>query len=95
MSDTAHFRVEGDLTFDTVSALHRQSATWFGTGAERVVLDFANAGRTDSAGIAMMLEWIETASKHGQRLTLNNLPEQIGQFVEINGLGELFQKFTG
>lgn len=95
MSDTASFRVEGDLTFDTVSTLHRQSVSWFGTGAEQVVLDFANAGRTDSAGIALMLEWIETASTRGQRLTLDNLPKQIGQFVEINGLGELFQKFTG
>lgn len=93
MSDSVSYRVEGDLTFDTVSDLHRQSAAWFGTHTGQLMLDFSGVGRTDSAGIALMLEWIETASKQGQHLRLENLPTQTSQYIEINGLSQLFKKF--
>lgn len=88
------FKISENLTFDTAPGLLERSREWSAGGDGKVTIDLSSAGRTDSAGIALMLEWIETAREQGQDLYIINMPEQIREFIESNGLSELFQKYS-
>ena len=94
MSDPLTQKISGNLTFETAPGLLEQSRNWFANGATQVVVDLSAAGRTDSAGIALLLEWVETSRKQDLQLKFTNLPAQMREFIEANDLSKLFQQYT-
>ena len=83
---TVHTRaVGGELTFDTVPALYQDSLGWF-AGTGELVIDLAQVTRADSAGLALLLEWLRGADQAGCRLRLANIPHQVQTLIRINGL---------
>jgi phospholipid transport system transporter-binding protein len=74
--DTRSFGVHGAMTFDSVTDLWRQSAEMF---ADQTVLqiDLAQVTHTDSAGLALLVEWLREASRRGARVEFLNLPAQL------------------
>jgi len=87
-------KITSNLTFETTPGLLEQSKSWFTVDSAQVVVDMSAAGRTDSAGIALLLEWIETSRKHNLQLKFTNLPSQMREFIEANDLTRLFQQYT-
>ena len=77
--------VAGALTFETVPDLYRSSAGWF-EGAGELVLDLAQVGRTDSAGLALLIEWLRRAQAANRTLRFANIPAQVQTLIRINGL---------
>ena len=77
--------VSGALTFDTVPGLYSGSKDWFVAGSE-LVIDLAQVARADSAGLALMLEWVKRARTAGCRLRLINIPSQVQTLIRVNGL---------
>jgi len=94
MSDSTIQKITGNLTFDTTPGLLEQSKGWFANGSSQIVVDLSAAGRTDSAGIALLLQWIETTRKQNLQLKFTNLPSQMREFIEANDLTRLFQQYT-
>ncbi len=94
MTDARIFSIKGSLTFQTAPELLVQSEKWMTESSDSVTIDFSSAGRTDSAGIALMLEWIELAKKQNLELKFENIPDQINEFVETNGLDHLIRQYT-
>lgn len=80
-----HYPVSGVLTFDTVPDLFRQSAAWF-TGSGDLLIDLAGVTRADSAGLALMLEWLRRARTANRPLRFANIPTQVQTLIRINGL---------
>jgi len=77
--------IRGALTFETVPDLYRQSSSWFdGTGD--LVIDLAQVERTDSAGLALLIEWLRRARVANQALRFANIPTQVQTLIRINGL---------
>ena len=74
--DTRVYGVHGAMTFDSVTDLWRQSAEMF---ADQTVLqiDLAQVTHTDSAGLALLVEWLREASRRGARVEYLNLPAQL------------------
>ncbi len=67
-------RVAGDLTIPTAAHLHDQlRAAIRRRGARTVVVDFAGAGRFDSAGIAVITLATRRLARTGRTLELTNL----------------------
>ena len=64
------------MTFDSVTELWRQSDAMF---SENTVLqiDLGGVTRTDSAGLALLVEWLREASRQGGRIEFLNLPPQM------------------
>lgn len=87
-------KITGNLTFETAPGLLEQSKSWFGDNVSQIVVDLSSAGRTDSAGIALLLEWIEISRKQDLQIKFSNLPSQMREFIEANDLSKLFQQFT-
>lgn len=77
--------VEGELTFDTVPALYRASAAWF-AGTDEVVIDLARVTRVDSAGLALLIDWLQRAERAGRPLRFANIPETVQTLLRISGL---------
>ncbi len=64
------------MTFEFVTDLWRQSAEMF---VDQTVLqiDLAQVTRTDSAGLALLVEWLREASRRGGRVEFLNPPAQL------------------
>ena len=82
------------MTFETAPGLMEQSKRWFSDDMSQIIVDLSGAGRTDSAGIALLLEWIETSRKQNLQLKFTNLPSQMREFIEANDLSKLFRQYT-
>lgn len=94
MPDPTIQKITSALTFETAPGLLEQSQGWFTDDSSQIVVDLSAAGRTDSAGIALLLEWIETSRKRELHLQFTNLPSQMREFIEANDLTRLFQQYT-
>ena len=85
MTGMATKTVSGMLTFDTVSALYKTADSWF-AGEGEMIIDLAQVSRADSAGLALMVEWLRRAQAAGRRLRFANIPEQMQTLIRVNGL---------
>ncbi len=70
-------RVEGDLTFATVTALWKASQRLLTSAPTEITIDLSGIRRADSAGLALLVEWFRLARKHHRRLIFTNLPGQL------------------
>ena len=77
--------VTGALTFETVPGLYQNSSSWF-AGAGDLTFDLAQVERTDSAGLALLIEWLRRASAANRKLRFANIPTQVQTLIRINGL---------
>ena len=80
-------RVEGDLTFATVPDL-LTDRVW---PRAQVTVDLGGVGATDSAAVALLLEWCRVARQHDSSLRLEACPERLQQLVKVHGVESLFQ----
>lgn len=92
MSEAVSTRaVSGALTFDTVPNLYKESAVWFeGTGD--LTLDLAQVTTTDSAGLALLVEWLRRAHDAKRGLRFVNIPGQAQTLMRINNLQDAFNQ---
>ncbi|HEC14065.1 MAG TPA: anti-sigma factor antagonist [Acidiferrobacteraceae bacterium] len=86
---TGDYRLHGDLSFATVPELYRVAS---GQWAEQMpaVLDLADVGRSDSAGLALLVEWLGQARSSRTELHFTHVPDQLAQLIRISGLSETF-----
>lgn len=77
--------VDGALTLETVPSLYRNSADWF-TGAGELLIDLAQVDRADSAGLALLIEWLRRAEAEKRSLRFTNIPAPVQTLIRINGL---------
>lgn len=79
-----YFTVEGNLTF---AAIDQQTLTSFKflKGIDTICIDLARVGTTDSAGLALMIEWIKHSRKIRAQLTFKNVPDQLMALATLSG----------
>lgn len=74
--DARSYGVQGVMTFDSVAALWRQSMDIFPDEAV-FQIDLTQVTHTDSAGLALLVEWLREGARRGARIELLNLPAQL------------------
>ncbi len=77
--------ITGDLTFDTVADIVSRGDEVLG-GNGRITLDLRSVTRADSAGLALMVEWLREARRRGGRLEVVNMPEQMFSIAQMSKL---------
>lgn len=82
-------RVEGDLTFATVTALLAASRPLFSAGSGALRVDLSGVGRADSAGLALLIEWLRLARGAGRELQFQAVPAQMQAIAAASGLTDL------
>lgn len=80
-----HFRVCGELTFDTVPDLLGRSQQLF-AACPALEIDLSGVDRVDSAGLALLTEWTRVAAGHRQEIGFINTPPQMRDLVRVSGL---------
>ncbi len=81
-------RVSGALDFATVAALLRAGSAAIVRG-EATVIDLAGVATGDSAGLALLIEWMSVAKASGRELRYENLPSQRHQLARLSEVEEL------
>ncbi|MGH8274629.1 MAG: STAS domain-containing protein [Gammaproteobacteria bacterium] len=84
------FRLVGELGFGTVMALLKESEEAFAEKPE-ITLDLAGVTRANSAGIALLVEWLRRARHDKRRLRFVNVPDEalaIARICEVEPLLE-------
>lgn len=74
--DARSYGVQGPMTFDSVTDLLDKSQEMFSDNAF-LQIDLAEVTHTDSAGLALLVEWLREASRYGARIEFLNLPSQL------------------
>jgi len=88
MSDGDRARVTGSLHFTTVSALLAAGVAAINSG-RAAVIDLAGVTASDSAGLALLIEWLSVAKSAGRTLRFENIPSQLQQLARLSEVEEL------
>jgi phospholipid transport system transporter-binding protein len=82
--------VAGELTFATARDARQLGVLVLeASGAGRIVIDCSGVTRADSAGLAVLLDWLAWGRRKSRALSLQNLPASllaIARISELDGL---------
>lgn len=84
------YTVGGELGFATVTQLLEQSrTTLFADDSGQLELDLSAVTRADSAGLALLLQWMRLARKQDRRISFRSLPPQLLAIAQTGELDSL------
>lgn len=82
----AGLRLSGVLTLETAAQALAASAAW----PEAVSrIDLSAVERSDSAGVALLLEWWRRARERDVALRYLNAPAQMRAIIDVSGLADI------
>jgi phospholipid transport system transporter-binding protein len=85
---SGRFKVHGALNAETVTALFESSEAAF-KDAGSLEIDLANVPEGDSAGLALLIEWLRLGQQRKQTVRFKNMPEQIAALARISEVDKL------
>ena len=80
------FAVHGVLGFETVSGVFEAGKELFGDHSI-IEVDFSDVERSDSAALALLIEWVNWAKYYVREISYKNLPKQVSAIAEISEVG--------
>ena len=86
----AHVQLSGELDAATVPRRLRESENWFESG-EETVIDLSGVKRVDSAGVALLLEWVRDAHANQASLSFINAPAQMRAIIDFCALNDVIR----
>ncbi|MDH3401458.1 MAG: STAS domain-containing protein [Chromatiales bacterium] len=90
------FSISGKLEFETVSSAYKESMVKFGPHSE-LELDLSGVTDADSAGLALLLEWVHWAKQSAREIRFKNVPDQIqtiASISEVDGILRAGERWT-
>jgi phospholipid transport system transporter-binding protein len=85
------FRVEGELGFGTAAAALERSRALFRNHAV-IELDLSGVRRADSAGLALLLEWVNWARNSAREIQFHHIPAQLIAIAQISEVDEMLHR---
>ncbi|HEX7966165.1 MAG TPA: STAS domain-containing protein [Gammaproteobacteria bacterium] len=82
------FRLKGRLGFDTAARALEESETLF-AGHPKLELDLTGVESTDSAGLALLVEWVARARRDKRKLSFRQVPEQALALAKISEVDKI------
>lgn len=90
--DEQNFFVKGDLTLASLTKKKFKSTTLLNITNE-ITIDLSDVSSTDSAGLALLIEWIKQSKQANFNLTFKNIPQQLLILASLCGI-ELNEYFN-
>jgi phospholipid transport system transporter-binding protein len=88
-SDPDLLRVSGELSYATVPELLERGAALLAGRSARVRLDLGGVIRADSAGLALLIEWLRIARGRRADIEFRNIPPQMLVIARVSGLDRM------
>lgn len=79
------FGVSGDMRFSTVTGLLNESLTMF-EGQQILEINLGAVARVDSAGLALLIEWMNRGVKNNTEVRFVSMPDQMKEIARMSGL---------
>ncbi len=79
-----HFLIDGDLTFATIDKQTVKSFAFL-NAAKDISIDLSQVSCTDSAGLALMIEWLKYSRTKRTQLKFKNIPKQLLALAQLSG----------
>jgi phospholipid transport system transporter-binding protein len=81
------FVIDGDLTFATIDKQTLKSFSFL-KAAKEITIDLNRVSSTDSAGLALMIEWIKYSRQNRTQIAFKNIPEQLLNLAKLSGFDQ-------
>ncbi len=85
------FKLSGDLDLTSVPALAREGRRLWADGASQITIDLADVGRSNSAAVALLLEWSSQARRADARLRFVHWPDAMARIADLCNLGDVLR----
>lgn len=86
---TGQFAVAGELSKITVPAVWRSANTLLQGASQDLLIDLQQVTHTDSAGLALLLEWMTLARDKQLQIHFRNLPAQLWEIAKVSDLEDI------
>jgi phospholipid transport system transporter-binding protein len=80
------YRVGGEMGFASVSALLESSLPAFASAEAELEIDLSGVSRVDSAGLALLVEWLRRAKGQGKTIVFRHIPDQLRAIARVSDL---------
>ncbi len=80
--------LRGEIVLSSVPALLETSERVF-ADQPPLDIDLSAVTRADSAGLALLLEWMRVARAAGRQIRFHQVPERLAEMARIGGVAEL------
>jgi phospholipid transport system transporter-binding protein len=84
------FEMNGQVTFQSVPQFLAHTDKWLRDAAGNVKIDMHGVTHADSAGLALLIEWLHLARSAKREIVFTNMPEQMRDLIRVNGLTQVF-----
>lgn len=86
-NENGHYAIEGELNNQTVPEISKHLMRLISSvTGESITLDLALVSRSDSAGVALLVEVMQLAKSANLTLVFINLPQQMQDIAGLSGL---------
>ncbi|MCH7830684.1 MAG: STAS domain-containing protein [Proteobacteria bacterium] len=92
-----HFALSGEMSFDTAERILEASEKPF-EDHTRIEIDLSGVTLSDSAGLALLLEWVTWANHTVREIRFSGMPERvlaIAKTTEVDGLLTRGERWAG
>ena len=86
--DDGSVALSGPLTAATVPEVWEAGQALLGKTSD-ILLDLGGVSRCDSAGVALVVNWIAAGRSSGGAVSVRDVPEQMRAILEVSDLSEL------
>ena len=84
-TETGHFKMTGRLDFETVPLVWEKSLALF-KSCNSLDIDFSAVTHSNSAGLALLIEWMRSARSNKQPIAFHHLPVQMQEIAKVCGV---------
>ena len=80
--------LSGELSFANAMAIYEESLLEL-KNKKSFIFDFREVSASNSVGLALMIEWIKLAQKHGKPIQFINIPQDLSALAKAARLDAL------
>lgn len=81
------YLLKGDLIFSTINKTVLRALD-FKQAPSSITIDLQQVGEIDSAGLALLIEWIKFAQARQKKLYFDNIPAQLTALAKLSYISE-------
>jgi phospholipid transport system transporter-binding protein len=78
-------KLDGVLDLSSVNSLKKQTISLF-NGPSEIQFDLSAVVKSNSAALALLLEWLKLAEKNRKTLSFINIPEHLREMARVYGI---------
>jgi len=86
--------VSGELDFSNVMSVYAKSVPQL-EASPKLEFDFSQVKSSDSAGLALMIEWIKFAARRNKPIHFSHVSRDMMSIAKASGLDNLINKMDG